>query len=90
VRPTRVVAVACWVVALGVTGVACSESNEPSGATTNLDELGPEVSKLRLEVQELRQEVRTLREQVVALTPTTAPGELELQTTTTNGGTGTR
>jgi hypothetical protein len=90
VRPPRVVAAACCVAALGLTGVACSESKEPSGATTDLDEVGPQVSKLRLEVQQLRQEVQTLREQIVALTPTTVPEELPSQPTTTNGGTGSR
>ena len=88
VRRPRVIAAGCCVVALGLSGVACSESKDSSGATTNLEEVGPQISKLRLEVQQLRQEVRTLREQIAVLTPTTEP--LALEPTTTSGSTGTR
>jgi hypothetical protein len=61
------------VLTLGVSGVACSDTKDRSGTSTNLDEVGPQLSKLRLEVQQLRQEVRTLQEQVSLLTPATDP-----------------
>lgn len=74
----------CCVVAFGITGAACSDSKDDSGATTNLDEVGPQIAKLRLEVQQLRQEVRSLREEVALLTPVTDPGTgAPLDTTTT-------
>ena len=78
-----VLAAGCCIVALGLAGVACSDSKDDSGATTNLDEVGPQVAKLRLEVQQLRQEVRTLREQVALLSPTTEPEALPLPSSTT-------
>jgi hypothetical protein len=88
VRPQRIIAAISCVVALLLTGVSCSESKDSSGATTNLEEVGPQISKLRLEVQQLRQEVRTLREQIALVAPTTEPQALPLETTTTtNGGT---
>jgi outer membrane protein TolC len=58
---------------LGVAGAACSESKDDSGAVTHVEELGPQVAKLRLEVNQLRQEVRTLREELALLTPATDP-----------------
>jgi hypothetical protein len=76
--------------ALGV--AACSSSDDDSGATTNLEEVGPDLAKLRLEVSQLRAEVRTLQETVESLvqaTPTTEPLEtdpstgLPIQTTPT-------
>lgn len=80
----RLLATSVCVVALGVTGVACSDSKDDSGATTNLDEVGPQIAKLRLEVHQLRQEVQTLREEVALLTPATDPDTgLTLETTTT-------
>ena len=82
-RPPRVLAAVCCAAALGLVGVACSEEKDRSGATTNLDEVGPQISKLRLEVQQLREEVRTLREQVALLSPTTEPGALPLPSSTT-------
>ncbi len=69
-------AVGC-VVALAFAGVACSQSKDDSGATTNLEDVGPDLAKLRLEVDQLRDEVRSLRQQLALLTPgattTTAP-----------------
>lgn len=67
----RDIAVALVTCTLAVGGVACSSSSEKesSGATTNLDELGPELAKLRLEVQQLREEVRVLREEIAGLVP---------------------
>ena len=77
-------AVACCIAAFGLAGNACTDSKDDSGATTNLDEIGPQIAKLRLEVQQLRQEVRTLREEVALLTPATDPETgLPLDTTTT-------
>jgi hypothetical protein len=67
----RIVATVCCLVALGLGGAACAETNDDSGATTNLDEVGPDLAKLRLEVEQLREEVRRLREQVAVLGPTT-------------------
>jgi hypothetical protein len=83
VRPPRVLAALCCAAALGLAGVACAEEKDPSGATTNLDDVGPQISKLRLEVQQLREEVRTLREQVALLSPTTEPEALPLPSSTT-------
>ena len=83
-RPTarRGIATALLSLTLAVGGVACSSSeSEPSGATTNLDELGPEVAKLRLEVQTLREEVRTLREELATVVPDTTT-DTSLPTTT--------
>jgi len=52
---------------VGVGAAACSStSDDKSGATTNLDKLGPEVSKLRLEVEQLRKEVDALRQELQA------------------------
>jgi hypothetical protein len=77
----------CCIVALGIVGVACSESKDRSGATTNLDEVGPQIAKLRLEVQQLRKEVQTLREEVAVVTPATDPQTgLPVSTTTTTNG----
>jgi hypothetical protein len=56
--------------ALATGGVACSQSKDDSGAVTNLDDVGPQLAKLRLEVESLRQEVRALREQLAVLGPT--------------------
>jgi hypothetical protein len=56
---------------LALTGAACADSSDDSGAVTRLEEVGPQLTKLRLEVERLREEVRSLREQVVLLTPTT-------------------
>jgi len=84
VNARRVFAVGCCVAALGLGGAACSDSKDDSGATTNLDEVGPQIAKLRLEVQELRQEVKHLREEVALVTPVTDPDTgLSLETTTT-------
>jgi len=77
----RGIAAALLTCTLAVGGVACSSSSErdTSGATTNLDELGPDVAKLKLEVEQLREEVRILREQIALLAPetttTSVPGE---------------
>ncbi len=82
----RVLAVACCVAVLGTVGAACSDSTDDSGARTNLDEVGPQIAKLRLEVQQLRQEVIHLREEVALVTPVTDPDTgLALDTTTTTG-----
>lgn len=74
----RGIAAALLTCTLALGGVACSSSSEKesSGATTNLDELGPEVAKLRLEVQQLREEVRVLREEIAALVPDTTSDAL--------------
>jgi hypothetical protein len=81
----RLVIVACCVAALGVGGAACSDTKDDSGARTNLDEVGPQIAKLRLEVQQLRQEVIHLREEVALVTPVTDPDTgLALDTTTTS------
>ena len=69
----RAAVIAACVAVLGLTGAACAESKDDSGAVTRLDELGPQVAKLRLEVSQLRQEVRTLREELALLTPATDP-----------------
>ncbi len=58
---------------LALTGAACAQSDDDSGAVTKLDELGPQVAKLRLEVSQLRKEVRALREELALLTPATDP-----------------
>jgi len=60
-------------VTLGLTGAACADSKDDSGAVTKLDDLSPQVAKLRLEVHQLRQEVQSLREEVALLTPATDP-----------------
>jgi hypothetical protein len=84
VNVRRLVAAGCCVAALGVGGAACSDSKDDSGATTNLDEVGPQIAKLRLEVQELRKAVQSLREEVALVTPVTDPDTgLALDTTTT-------
>jgi outer membrane murein-binding lipoprotein Lpp len=69
------------VVGLGLGAAACSSEQDSSGATTNLDEVGPDLARLRQEVQQLRAEVRALREQLATVTnPATV---LPLVTTTT-------
>jgi outer membrane murein-binding lipoprotein Lpp len=65
-------AVAC-VAVLGVAGTACADSKDDSGAVTKVEELGPQVAKLRLEVNQLRREVRSLREELALVTPSTDP-----------------
>jgi hypothetical protein len=67
----RAVAVSLVVAGLSFGAVACSSSDTGSeGAVTNLDEVGPELARLRLEVEHLREEVRALREKI-ATPPTT-------------------
>ena len=79
-----VLAAGTCVVALGLVPVACSDSQDDSGATTNLDDVGPQIAKLRLEVHQLRQEVQSLREEVALVTPVTDPDTgLTVETTTT-------
>jgi outer membrane murein-binding lipoprotein Lpp len=56
---------------LALAGAACDTSTDDSGATTNLEDVGPDLARLRLEVQQLREEVRALQEQVLQLTGTT-------------------
>jgi outer membrane murein-binding lipoprotein Lpp len=73
VNVRRATAAAACAALLGVAGAACADSKDDSGAVTKVDELGPQVAKLRLEVSQLRQEVRTLREEIALLTPTTDP-----------------
>ena len=83
-RARRLFGVACCVAALGLGSAACSDSTDNSGARTNLDEVGPQIAKLRLEVHQLRQEVQRLREEVALVTPVTDPDTgLALDTTTT-------
>jgi outer membrane murein-binding lipoprotein Lpp len=85
VTARRIVAASACVAALALGGVACSDSTkDSSGATTNLDEVGAQIAKLRLEVHQLRQEVQTLREDVAQVTPATDPSTgLAVDTTTT-------
>jgi hypothetical protein len=64
-------------------GAACADTTDDSGATTNLDDVGPDLAKLRLEVQHLREEVRALQEEVLLLTPDTDP-ETGLPSATTD------
>jgi outer membrane murein-binding lipoprotein Lpp len=73
VRVRRTAVAAACVALLGLTAAACTDSSDDSGAVTRVDELGPQVAKLRLEVSQLRQEVRTLREELALLTPATDP-----------------
>jgi hypothetical protein len=84
VRVRRVVAVTCCLAAVGLGAAACSDSKDSSGATTKLEEVGPQLSKLRLEVQQLRKEVQSLREEVALVSPPTDPQTgVPLDTTTT-------
>lgn len=76
----RSIVAACCVATLAFGGIACSQSKDDSGATTNLDDVGPDLAKLRLEVDQLREEVRRLREEVAVL----APGATGPSTTTTS------
>ena len=69
-RPRRAIAGVLLALALATGGVASSQSKDDSGAVTNLDDVGPQLAKLRLEVESLRQEVRALREQLAVLGPT--------------------
>ena len=69
----RVLAVALVAVSLTLGASACSgSSNDNSGAVTNLDEVGPQITKLQSEVDALRVEVRALREELAASTTTTS------------------
>ena len=69
----RVLAAALVAVSLTLGVSACSgSSNDNSGAVTNLDEVGPQISKLQSEVDALRAEVRALREAIAASTPSTS------------------
>lgn len=75
-RPTRhALAVAVLAVGLVAGGAACSstDSSDDSGAVTKLDQVGPDIAKLRAEVEQLREEVRELRQQLAGATTTTAP-----------------
>ncbi|MCJ7438344.1 MAG: hypothetical protein MUP97_11370 [Acidimicrobiia bacterium] len=56
--------------ALATGGAACSQSKDDSGAVTNLDDVGPQLAKLRVEVDRLRQEVRALRAALAIIDPT--------------------
>ena len=69
-RPHRAIAGVLLALTLATGGVACSQSKDDSGAVTNLDDVGPQLAKLRLEVESLRQEVRALREQLAVPGPT--------------------
>ena len=69
----RALASAAVAAMLALTGAACAESDDDSGAVTKVEELGPQVAKLRLEVNQLRKEVRALREELALLTPPTDP-----------------
>lgn len=74
----RAGSVALLAIALTV-GTACSsDNNDDSGAVTNLDDVGPQIARLRAEVAALRAEVRSLREEVAtgatgSATTTTVP-----------------
>jgi outer membrane murein-binding lipoprotein Lpp len=86
VNVRRAVALACLAL-LTLGAAACADSTDDSGAVTKVDELGPQVAKLRLEVSQLRREVRSLREELAVLTPATDPDTglsvIEDPTTTT-------
>ena len=68
----RVIAIGLLAGGLGIGVSACTSSDTNQGEVVNVEELGPDMARLRLEVQRLREEVRSLREEVAALTPTTA------------------
>lgn len=74
-RSRRPAAGVLLAIALTVGGVACTNSSDDSGAVTNLDDVGPQIAKLRAEVAALRAEVRSLREAVAtgSATTTTVP-----------------
>jgi hypothetical protein len=78
VRARRALVGALVALLLVVGGTACSSSKDDSGAVTNLDDVGPQIAKLRLEVAALHDEVRVLRERLAVLDPsvttTTMPG----------------
>jgi len=68
---------------LGVGAASCgSDGNDDSGATTNLDDVGPQITKLRLEVSQLRRELRSLSQEVLTLTTTTTTPATASTTTT--------
>lgn len=69
----RVLLATACIAILGVASTACADSKDDSGAVTKVEELGPQVAKLRLEVHQLRQEVRSLREELALVTPSTDP-----------------
>jgi hypothetical protein len=69
----RLAAACVLALAMGAGTTACSSSNDDSGATTNLDEVGPQIAKLRLEVSQLRREVASLRDELATVTPSTDP-----------------
>jgi outer membrane murein-binding lipoprotein Lpp len=57
---------------LAVGATACSSSDQDtSGATTNLDDVGPDIARLQQEVTQLREEVRALREELATVVTTT-------------------
>ena len=70
-RPRR--ALGCTLLALALLSgaTACSQSKDDSGAVTNLDDVGPQIAKLRAQVNALEQQVRILQEQLAVLDPTT-------------------
>jgi hypothetical protein len=67
----RIAATLTLVAALGVGAAACRSSSDDTSGATNLDEVGPDLAKLRAEVTQLRREVRSLRQEVARLSPTT-------------------
>jgi outer membrane murein-binding lipoprotein Lpp len=70
-RVRQLVGATAVAMTLGLGVAACSESRDDSGAVTELDEVGPQLAKLRAEVDALRQEVRALREQLATTGTTT-------------------
>jgi outer membrane murein-binding lipoprotein Lpp len=75
VRPRRALAAGLLGLLLVSGAAACSDSQDDSGAVTNLDEVGPQLAKLRSEVAALRQEVQSLREELAVggTSTTTSP-----------------
>jgi hypothetical protein len=74
VHPRQAVVGALLALMLASGGAACSQSandsGNDSGAVTNLDDVGPQLARLRLEVETLRQEVRALRAALTIFDPT--------------------
>jgi hypothetical protein len=82
VRSKRLAAATLAAGLLVVGATACDSGNDDTGARTNLDEVGPQIAKLRLEVSQLRRELRSLSQEVLALTPTTTAPATDPGTTT--------
>ncbi len=71
-RPRRAASCALVALALLSGATACSQTKDDSGAVTNLEDVGPQIARLRAQVDALEQQVRTLQEQVAVLDPALA------------------